>query len=64
MRAAHAANPEAATAGVDVTIGGVGDMRQVGWWVVVCAGVAEGGRFAGSLQPATPGLTQGWEAGE
>lgn len=29
MRAAHAADPEAATAGVDVVTGGVGDMRQV-----------------------------------
>jgi hypothetical protein len=30
MRAAHAADPEAATAGVDVVIGGVGDMRALG----------------------------------
>ena len=30
MRAAHAADPDGATAGVDVTTSGLGDMRQVG----------------------------------
>jgi chaperonin GroEL (HSP60 family) len=29
LRAAHAAEPDASNAGVDVTIGGVGDMQQV-----------------------------------
>ncbi|KAI3425807.1 hypothetical protein D9Q98_007782 [Chlorella vulgaris] len=30
LRAAHAAEPDASNAGVDVTIGGVGDMQQLG----------------------------------